>query len=117
MAQPFFRFSAFTISRERGGIVNMSEKYFHHLAHQYLNKNVEIITTQGEFNGELLSVHKDIVILRSFLRMRNQLEIIIRIDQIVAFFHEEQFQRDLFNMMPHQVEREESSKTNDSTEK
>ncbi|MDP4084097.1 MAG: hypothetical protein Q8934_05715 [Bacillota bacterium] len=88
----------------------MGEKTFYQGAHPYLNKQVEIITTQGTFSGKLLSISQDVVILQSMMRMRPR-DIVIRVEQIVALYREEQMPRGPFDFMPQEPEIEESEES------
>lgn len=91
----------------------MSEYTFLQLANHYVNKNVEIITTQRNFHGRLLSVGKDVVVLQEAMPMR-PVEFGIRIDQIVAITREDQRPRGPFGFMPQEMEVEQGSESKES---
>jgi hypothetical protein len=77
----------------------MTEKVFHHVAHEHLSKEVEIITVQGTFNGRIEEIGGDFLILHT--RGRGfPLNIAIRIEAIVAIFRVEHFPRGPFGFNP-----------------
>jgi hypothetical protein len=77
----------------------MSELNFHQIAHELLNKEVEIVTLQGNYTGKLLEVGKDILVLESRGRIRPRI-LGLRIEVIVAIFRIEQMQRGPFGFSP-----------------
>lgn len=90
----------------------MHERTFHQIAHELLKKEVEVITTQGNFNGRLLEVGRDIIIVESRGRIRH-IHLIIRIDHIVVIFRSEPMPRGPFGFNPADVgmENEEHEST------
>jgi len=77
----------------------LSDKIFDHVAHEHLNKEVEIITVQGNFAGRIEEIGKDFLILHS--RSRGfPINIAIRIEAIVAIFRVEQIPRGPFGFNP-----------------
>lgn len=62
------------------------EPNIHHMCHEHLEYEVEVITVNGEFSGKLVEIGKDAIILES-TRMRQQpMRIFIRIETIVAIY-------------------------------
>lgn len=62
------------------------DKNLHHMCHEHLDLEVEVITVNGEFSGKLVDIGKDAIILESS-RMRPQpMRIFIRIETIVAIY-------------------------------
>jgi hypothetical protein len=94
-------------------ILKMSENTFHHFAHEHVNEEVNVITTQGNFEGRLLSVGKDVVLLQTRMGPR-PLRFIIRIQEIVALHRAELGPRGPFGFMPRPNEIEESSERRDN---
>jgi hypothetical protein len=84
--------------------MDMTELSFHHIAHELLKKEVEVITLQGNFVGRLLEVGRDVLVLES--RGRGQHRVLgIRIETIVAIFRvENRIQRGPFGFGPGEVE-------------
>ncbi|MBM7652879.1 hypothetical protein [Neobacillus cucumis] len=66
----------------------MTELNFHHVAHELLKKEVEVVTLQGDFTGRLLEVGHDIIVIESRGRVRPRV-LAIRIETIVAIFRVE----------------------------
>jgi stringent starvation protein B len=86
----------------------MTDKIFHHVAHEHINNEVEITTLQGNFTGRIEEIGKDFIILHS--RGRGfPMNIAIRIEAIVAIFRIEAMPRGPFgfNLGGAQVEAEE----------
>ena len=81
----------------------MSEINFHQIAHELLNKEVEVVTTQGSFTGRLLEVGRDVLVLESRGRIRSRV-LAVRIELIVAIFRVEQVQRGPFGFGPGEIE-------------
>jgi hypothetical protein len=75
------------------------ERTFHQIAHELLKKDVEVITVQGNFNGRLIEVGRDIIIVESRGRIRH-VNLIIRIDKIVAIFLSAPMPRGPFGFNP-----------------
>lgn len=92
----------------------MTELNFHQIAHELLEKEVEIVTLQGNFTGKLLEVGKDVLVLESRGRIRPRI-LGVRIEVIVAIFRVEQMQRGPFGFSPGQnsVEEEQHESSND----
>ncbi len=88
----------------------MADANFHQIANKLLKKDVEIVTIQGNFNGRLLEVGKDVIVLESRGRIRLRL-LTIRIEAIVAIFRAEFMPSRPFgfNPEPHEHEEHESS--------
>lgn len=64
------------------------ETTFNQLSHDLLEKEVEVITLQGDFTGRLLDVGKDVIVLETRMRQR-PLRVNIRIEAIVAIYRSE----------------------------
>jgi hypothetical protein len=77
----------------------MSDLNFHQIAHDLVNKEVEVITLNGNFNGRLHETGKDVIILHTRGRAGN-LRLVIRIEAIVAIFRVEPAPRGPFGFMP-----------------
>ncbi|MFK9090665.1 hypothetical protein [Bacillus salipaludis] len=84
----------------------MTELNFHQIAHELLKKEVELVTLQGNFNGRLLEVGKDVLVLESRGRIRPRL-VAIRIEVIVAIFRVEQMPRGPFGFNPEELNHEQ----------
>lgn len=61
----------------------MKEKQFHHHCHEYVNKDVEVITLQGTFEGRVIEVSRDVLIIESRMPGRSGRSL-VRIESIVA---------------------------------
>lgn len=94
----------------------MHERTFHQIAHQLLKKEVEVITVQGNFNGRLIEVGKDIIIVESRGRIRHVL-LTIRIETIVAIFRSEPMPRGPFGFNPGDDGREHEEHESSSSER
>jgi hypothetical protein len=92
------------------------ERTFHQIAHELLKKEVEVITVQGNFNGSLIEVGRDIIIVESRGRIRH-VHLIIRIDNIVAIFRSEQMPRGPFGFNPGDDDREHEEHESSSIER
>ncbi len=64
------------------------ETTFNQLSHDLLDKEVEVITLQGDFRGRLLDVGRDVIVLETRMRPR-PLRLNIRIEAIVAIYRAE----------------------------
>ncbi|MBS4211179.1 DUF2642 domain-containing protein [Neobacillus rhizophilus] len=89
----------------------MSDKTFHQFAHELVNEEVNVVTTQGNFEGRLLLVGSDIIVLQN--RMAARRRIIIRILEIVALFRAEIRPTGPFGFMGAAPELEESHESRD----
>lgn len=76
---------------------------FYQITQENLNKEVEVITLNGNFNGRLHEVGKDVIILHSRGRTGSR-RLVIRIETIVAIFRVEFVQRGPFGFMPEEEE-------------
>ncbi|NRD79537.1 DUF2642 domain-containing protein [Bacillus sp. BRMEA1] len=77
----------------------MSENTFHSFAQNLVEEEVNVITTRGDFNGRLISVGKDVILLQN--RMGPQhLTLGIRIAEIVVLHRAELGPRGPFGFMP-----------------
>lgn len=85
----------------------MNENTFYYYAHEHVNEEVNVITTQGSFEGRLLSVGKDVILIQNRMVPR-PLKIIIRIEEIVALHRAELGPRGPFGFMPRTNELDES---------
>jgi hypothetical protein len=72
---------------------------FHQIAQEHVNKEVEVITLNGNFNGRLHEVGKDVIFLHSRGRT-GALRLVIRIETIVAMHRVEFIQRGPFGFSP-----------------
>ena len=63
----------------------MSRQDFSSFANSLLNKEVEVITSQGTYSGTLLEVGRDVIILQSRINGMST-HLAIRIELIVAIF-------------------------------
>jgi len=91
----------------------VTELNFHHIAHELLKKEVEVVTLQGNFVGRLLEVGIDVLVIESRGRIQNRL-LGIRIETIVAIFRvENRIPRGPFGFGPGEVE--ESSDHHESS--
>jgi len=90
----------------------MSEINFHQIAHELIQKEVEIVTIQGNFTGKLLEVGRDVLVIESRGRVRPRL-LAIRIDTIVAIFRVEQISRGPFGFNPGDTENEQEESSNE----
>lgn len=91
----------------------MTEITFHQIAQGLLKKEVEVITTRGNFNGRLRAVGKDVIVLEARGRM-DRMELTIRIEQIVAIHREERIPRGPFGFNPMEFGAEEEHRESSS---
>ncbi|MEH7110051.1 MULTISPECIES: DUF2642 domain-containing protein [Bacillaceae] len=87
----------------------MSENTFHQLAHEHLKEEVNVVTTQGSFEGRLLHVGTDIIVLENRMMRQRPLRLIIRIAEIVVLFRAELAPRGPFGFMPQEFEEHHES--------
>jgi hypothetical protein len=93
--------------------MDVTELNFHHIAHELIKKEVEVVTLQGNFVGRLLEVGRDVLVIESRGRIQNRL-LGIRIETIVAIFRvENRIPRGPFGFGPGEVE--ESSDHHESS--
>lgn len=87
---------AFTVMCKGEEKYFMKDKSFVQISRQLLDKEVEVITIQGSFEGILVEVGSDVIVLE---RRRGQrpLRVIIRIEAIVALHRLEIMPRGPFN--------------------
>lgn len=88
----------------------MSDALFHEFAHDHLNEDVNVVTTQGNFEGKLLKVGSDVIIL-SNRAVSRPTKVLIRIEEIVALYRAELAPRGPFGFMPYGPEYEEFSES------
>ncbi|WML31373.1 DUF2642 domain-containing protein [Neobacillus sp. OS1-32] len=88
----------------------MSEKTFHQVAGELLHHEVIVITRQGNFEGKLLSVGNDVIVLESRQMGGRPVKLFIRIEEVVAIYRAERRPpMGPFGFMPMGEEFEESS--------
>lgn len=77
----------------------MAERHFHHKAHEHVEKEIEVITLQGNFTGRLIEVQGDILVLETRGRMRPVI-LFIRIETVVAIYQVEPMPMGPFGFNP-----------------
>lgn len=93
----------------------MTEKGFHQIVLEHLEKEVEVITLQGNYSGRLTHAGKDVIVIHS--RGRGfPMNLAIRIDTIVGIYRMEFAPRDPFGFNPGiaELEREEKESNSNS---
>lgn len=90
----------------------MSDALFHEFALDHLNEEVNVVTTQGNFEGRLLKVGNDVIILTN-RAVRRPVKVLIRIEEIVALYRAELAPRGPFGFMPPGPEFESLSESHD----
>jgi hypothetical protein len=86
----------------------MNKQSFNQLANGLVNKEVEVITTEGTYTGTLLFVGSDTIILRTRVRGR-LIRLAIRIAAIVGLFRFKPEHRGSFWGQPMSQHEEEES--------
>jgi hypothetical protein len=89
--------------------MNMTKQDFNQIANGLVDKEIEVITTEGTYTGTLLFVGNDTIILRTRIRGRI-VRFAIRIAAIVGLFRFRHEHREPFwgQPMPQQNEEESS---------
>ncbi|MCM3567769.1 hypothetical protein [Neobacillus mesonae] len=87
----------------------MSEKTFHQVAGELVHHEVIVVTRQGNFEGKLLSVGTDVIVLEDRRLGGRPVKLFIRIEEVVAIYRAERRQMGPFGFMPMGGEFEESS--------
>jgi hypothetical protein len=90
----------------------MSQIIFHDFANEHLNEDVLVVTTQGNFEGKLLKVGSDAIILINEA-VHRPVKVLIRIEEIVALHRSELKPRGPFGFMPHRPEYEDFGESRD----
>jgi small nuclear ribonucleoprotein (snRNP)-like protein len=62
-----------------------NQSHFYTVCHEHLNKEVEVVTTEGTYTGTLVHVESDAIILQTMMRGRT-VRMAIRIAFIVTIF-------------------------------
>ncbi|WP_042355844.1 DUF2642 domain-containing protein [Bacillus rubiinfantis] len=91
----------------------MSEKNFHEAASELLHHEVNVLTTQGNFEGKLLSVGTDVLVLENHFLGGHPVKLFIRIEEIVALYRAERRPAGPFGFMPMDENFEESNQRNE----
>ncbi len=92
----------------------MSEKTFHQVAGELLDHEVNVITRQGNFEGKLLSVGTDVLVMQNQVLGGRPVKLFIRIEEVIAIYRSEQRPVGPFGFMPIGEEFEESSEKHES---
>lgn len=79
----------------------MSEKTFHQIACEYIDEEVNVITRQNTFEGKLLSVGRDVLVLHN-KRGGLPFKLFVRIEEVVALYRSEPIPRGPFGFFPQQ---------------
>ncbi|ETI66377.1 DUF2642 domain-containing protein [Neobacillus vireti] len=90
----------------------MTETNFHQIAHELLNKDVEVITLRGDFSGRLINVGTDVIVLERRGRFR-PVNLAIRIETIVLIYRAEPMPRGPFGFAPEEFEEEHHVESSD----
>ncbi|MED4206463.1 DUF2642 domain-containing protein [Neobacillus mesonae] len=93
------------------------EKTFHRAAVELLHREVVVITRQGNFEGKLLSVGTDVLVLEDHRLGGRPFKLFIRIEEVIAIRRAER-RRPMgpFGFMPMGEEFEESSERHERHE-
>lgn len=94
----------------------MNEKTFHQVAGELIHHEVIVITRQGNFEGKLLSVGKDVIVIENHRLGGRPVKLFIRIEEVVAIYRAERRPIGPFGFMPMGEEFEESGERHENQE-
>ncbi|WP_066304934.1 hypothetical protein [Bacillus sp. FJAT-29814] len=90
----------------------MGETIFHEFAKEHLKEEVNVVTTHGNFEGRLLKVGTDAIVLLN-RAVHRPVKVLIRKEEIVALYRSEMAPRGPFGFMPPGPEFEDFSESHD----